>query len=45
MQKISGHHKNCTRMLITDFVHLLNAVGPKIGKQGTKFLKAILVQE
>ncbi|KAK4882615.1 hypothetical protein RN001_005934 [Aquatica leii] len=29
----------------TDFEYLLNAIGPKIGKQNTKFRKAISVQE
>lgn len=45
MQKISGQYKNFTRMSPTDFEYLLNAIGPKIKKQDTKFRKAISVQE
>lgn len=32
-------------MSTADFEYLLNAIGPKIGKQDTKFRKAISVQE
>lgn len=45
LQENSGHFKNFNRMSSEDFMFLINAIGPKIGKTDTKFRRCISVQE